>query len=274
MEELANISINLSHDQGGCRFLQKIIEQNDYFTNCILFNKIKESLIDIMNDPFGNYLIQKMIEKLNKDNLNELIKIVNENFLVLAKNPQGTRVIQKLFEFSPCEEFGDKMLISTLDLLKDNNGYHIVLKYTSSNEKSAQIGKIIEKNIIDIAKNKFGCCAIQKYLQIFPSEIIIKRIIESTNELIVNVYGNYVIQFIISMNNQGYNFEIVEKFKENICFLSKQKFSSNVIERCFDHCKDSVKAVLINYICEEKIVEELLMDMYGNYGKSLFINFA
>ena len=225
-----------------------------------------------MNDPFGNYLIQKMIEKLNPENLKDIIRIVNNNFLLLAKNPQGTRVIQKLFEFCSCEEFTDKMLSHTLDLLKDNNGYHIVLKFTSNCQRSEEIGEIIEKYILDIAKNKFGCCAIQKFLQIFPNERIIKKIIQNTSDLIVNIYGNYVIQFIISMNNQGFNFEIVEKFKDNICYLSKQKFSSNVIERCFDHCKDSVKNILINYICEEKIVEELLMDMYGNYGKFYYFH--
>lgn len=261
------MSINLSHDQGGCRFLQKIIEQNDYFTNTLLYPRLKVHLVDIINDSFGNYLIQKMIEKLNKDNLVNLIDIINENFLLLAKNPQGTRVIQKLFEYSKCEVFEQNMIAYTLELLKDNNGYHIVLKYTSNNRKSEQIGKIIEDNMLDIAINKFGCCAIQKYLQLFPDDNIIRRIIASTGELIVNIYGNYVIQFIIGMNNQSYNFEIVEKFKHDICFLSKQKFSSNVIERCFDFCKDSIKNILINYICEEKVVEELLMDMYGNYGK-------
>lgn len=272
MEELSNLSVNLSHDQGGCRFLQKVIENNDFFTNNLLYTKMKDSIVDIMNDPFGNYLIQKMIEKLNIENLTDIIGIINKNFLLLARNPQGTRVIQKLFEFCSSEEFTDKMMIHTMDLLKDNNGYHIVLKYTANSGKSDEVGSIIERNILEIAKNKFGCCAIQKFLQLFPNEKIIRRIIQNTNDLIVNIYGNYVIQFIISMNNQSFNFEIVEKFKDNISFLSKQKFSSNVIERCFDHCKDSVKNVLINYICEEKIVEELLMDMYGNYGKSLYTN--
>ena len=75
-----------------------------------------------------------MIEKLNPENLKDIIRIVNNNFLLLAKNPQGTRVIQKLFEFCSCEEFTDKMLSHTLDLLKDNNGYHIVLKFTSNCE--------------------------------------------------------------------------------------------------------------------------------------------
>ena len=263
---MSKISISLSHDQSGCRYLQKIIEQNDSFSNDVYVN-IKSDIVDVINDPFGNYLVQKMIENLNEENLLSLISIVNQNFLLFAKNSQGTRVIQKLIEFTNNNDIKKNIHKFALDLFKDNNGYHIILKYSNMSRKLDFIEKIIEENLLDISMNKFGCCAIQKYLQNFPKQSIIKIIIQNTEKLITNIYGNYVIQFIISINNQEYNYQIVEKFKNNIIYLSKQKFSSNVIERCFDYCKDAAKNILINYICEEKVVGELLLDMYGNYGK-------
>jgi len=272
LEELARMSFVLSHDQGGCRFIQRIIEQNDSFTNDLLFPFLQPNLIEVMNDSFGNYLIQKMIEKLNEVNFKQLLEKVNKNFYMLAKNPQGTRVIQKFLEYTNDDFLKKNLTQYALDLLKDNNGYHIILKYSNLQKKAEFIEKIIETHMLEIATNKFGCCAIQKYLQLYPSEAIIKKIILHTEELIINIYGNYVIQFIISLNDQDYNMQIIEKFKKNICFLSKQKFSSNVIERCFDHCLPSVKNILINYICEEKVVEELLLDMYGNYGKYIIYN--
>jgi len=82
-------------------------------------------------------------------------------------------------------------------------------------------------------------------LQLYTSEAIINKVIAYTEELIVNIYGNYVIQFIICLNNQDYNMQIIEKFRNNIGYLSKQKFSSNVIERCFDHCAVSVKKMCL-----------------------------
>lgn len=179
-------------------------------------------------------------------------------------------MIQKLIENSANQELKENINKFALELLKDTNGYHIILKFSNLIKDLNQIEKIIEKNLLDIAMNKFGCCAIQKYLQYFPSNPIIKQIICYTERLITNVYGNYVIQFIISMKNQEYNCQIIEKFKNNIIYLSKQKFSSNVIERCFDFCKESAKNILINYICDEKVVGELLLDMYGNYGKFYF----
>ncbi len=44
-------------------------------------------------------------------------------------------------------------------------------------------------------------------------------------------YANYLIQFILSLNDYHINKIIAQIFIPNIRFLSKQKFSSNVIEK-------------------------------------------
>lgn len=44
-------------------------------------------------------------------------------------------------------------------------------------------------------------------------------------------FGNYVIQYIISMKKQSYLRMIYNQLHNKLCYLSKQKFSSNVIEK-------------------------------------------
>jgi hypothetical protein len=44
-------------------------------------------------------------------------------------------------------------------------------------------------------------------------------------------YGNYVLQYIISLRNYNDNESIVNYFKKNTGILSVQKYSSNVIEK-------------------------------------------
>jgi len=44
-------------------------------------------------------------------------------------------------------------------------------------------------------------------------------------------YGNYVLQYIITLADFKNNDKIANFFKYNIGHLSKQKFSSNVIEK-------------------------------------------
>ena len=44
-------------------------------------------------------------------------------------------------------------------------------------------------------------------------------------------FANYIIQYILSLNDFTINKKIAELFIKNIWELSKQKFSSNVIEK-------------------------------------------
>lgn len=48
-------------------------------------------------------------------------------------------------------------------------------------------------------------------------------------------YGNYVIQFILTLNDYSTNKKIADMFLSDLPFLSKQKFSSNVIEKVINH---------------------------------------
>jgi len=44
-------------------------------------------------------------------------------------------------------------------------------------------------------------------------------------------YGNYVIQYILTFNDYSTNKKIAGIFLTDLPFLSRQKFSSNVIEK-------------------------------------------
>jgi hypothetical protein len=54
-----------------------------------------------------------------------------------------------------------------------------------------------------------------------------------------NPFGNYVIQDIIVGWDIEFNIDILNLMCQNIISLSMQKFSSNVVEKCFD-IKDEV----------------------------------
>lgn len=58
-------------------------------------------------------------------------------------------------------------------------------------------------------------------------EIILKRGLE----FMTDQYGNYVIQYILSLNDFPTNKKIAEIFLSQFPHLTKQKFSSNVIEK-------------------------------------------
>lgn len=61
--------------------------------------------------------------------------------------------------------------------------------------------------------------------------MLIETIIENTLHLMLDQYGNYVIQYVVSLGIMEVNLHISDIFKLDILNLCKQKFSSNVIEK-------------------------------------------
>ena len=49
--------------------------------------------------------------------------------------------------------------------------------------------------------------------------------------LVQDPYGNYVVQYILDLNDKRFSDGVIRQFAGNVCALSVQKFSSNVIEK-------------------------------------------
>ena len=121
-------------------------------------------------------------------------------------------------------------------LIKDMNGNHIIQKLLNQTDSkySTVIYDVIQENIIEISTHKHGCCVLQKCIDSAKPGIktkLVELLIACSLSIIVDQYGNYVIQYILSLNNLDFNKKLVIGLLTNICFLSKQKYSSNVVER-------------------------------------------
>jgi hypothetical protein len=283
-EKLANASIFLARDQTGCRLIQKRIENNPSWGTEKIFPIIFNSnmFLELILDPFGNYLIQKLIDYLKTDDIGKIIKFTAQFFYDIGIDIHGTRVIQKLIEKidnqNLFEIFKTAFHPYISDLIKDANGNHILIKFSQTLYKFdfdlQFLYSCIEENLIDFATNKHSCSALQKCIDTATKEQkekIIDKIIENTYILMSDQFGNYILQNVIIIDNLVINDKISIYFKNKVCYLAKQKYTSNVIEKLFDHCSDQTRLNMIKEICNPKIIGELLLDNYGNYGIIIII---
>lgn len=65
-------------------------------------------------------------------------------------------------------------------------------------------------------------------------KFILDKISKNSLEIVQNPFGNYVIQHILDEWGAEVAAPIIEVILRNIISLSMQKFSSNVVEKCFD----------------------------------------
>ena len=271
--EIAKQSYNLAKDQIGCRFLQKKLEEDTQFSLNSIYPIILDHLLETITDQFGNYLIQKFFEYLNTKELSQFLSYINSSFANIGINQYGTRVIQKLMDYINNNE--KELYINFVNLVKPNivlfsndiNGCHIIQKIMlTKNFNNEFCYDKIEECIEQIANHKNGCCFLQKCIEKIKGnelEKILNAINKKIRLLIVDQYGNYVIQFIFKINGEERNKNIFDIVVKDLTFYSNQKFSSNVIEKFF--LFENLKNKLISKIIEKENLKKLLFDPYGNY---------
>ena len=278
-EEILKQLFTIAKKQTGCRYLQKLISNSsteEDIVNKHFFPKLfPQKLLDLSNDLFGNYLIQKMIPYLNNDNLFSLTNLINKYLIKLCLNPHGTRVVQVFVEQIKSNNqllisFTNNLIPIMPKIITDLNGSFVLIHYATVIDfpNNNIIFNFLANNIIEVSRKSYSCSALQKCIDIgneIQRNLLLESISKNSKYLILNQFGNYVIQFVITKNIVNINDKIIEGFLDNIIYLAKQKYSSNVIEKCFDFCSQEMRNKIIDKLSDENIIKDLLKDMYGNY---------
>ena len=266
--------VELAKDQGASRHLQLLLDKNPKEIIDVVFKPLCKNAIKLINDPFGNYLTQKIITNLTEEQNFEFIKQISLSIYEIACNPHGTRVLQTLIEKLTNEQlkeyFFELIHPRVIQLLKNVNGTYIIQKFVSKymNDYGKRINQVIIEHSAELCTNRHGCCVIQKYIETNdPSMLpeLIEKLIENSLPLIVDQFGNYVIQTILLINNNIYGNKLVEKILPQIVYYSKHKYSSNVVEKCFDHCDNEYKKKLMSSVQQKDNLVNLILDEHGNY---------
>ncbi len=289
-DEKINLEI-ISHapsfirDQTGCRLIQKKIDENSKISDGI-FESLYYELMTISTDLFGNYVVQKLLDNINIEKLEKFINLISIKFNYIATSTYGTRVIQKLLEIlskenmntkedkSKCDNLFNilnKLIISNIvSLSSDSNSSHIIIKYVNviKHPKNVEMFESVYNNFIPLCKDKHGCCVIQKCIEAGikeQKEILFNLSNQYCRQLISDQFGNYVIQYVVGLNNNIINKNIVNVIMEDLIHLCKEKYASNVIEKFIFIKSSESKEVIQSIINHENNLHQLIINQYGNY---------
>jgi hypothetical protein len=282
-------------DQHGCRFLQKQLDTRNEKSLKFIFDEVVENIVELMSDPFGNYLCQKLLEHCSPEQRIAIVRGVSTNLVYICKNMHGTRAVQKMIELlNQADEIRiirDSLKGSVVELIQDLNGNHVVQKCLHKMEPNDNqfIYDAVADNCVQVAKHKHGCCVMQRCIDHGTDDQrkqLIEEIRKNVNELVLDAFGNYVVQYVLDLNLvPELATNIILKLTGRLYYLSKQKFSSNVVEKCLEKgdslCSIRIMRELLGQepnpeipdpICDPSIkgkiqqqLFDLLQDSFGNY---------
>ncbi len=274
LESVGGTIYELCKDQHGCRYLQKQLENRLPDQVHMIWMETNAHVVELMTDPFGNYLCQKLLEYCNDDERTVLIQNAATDMVRIALNQHGTRALQKMIEFitTPAQV---QIIIQALqhqvvDLIQDLNGNHVIQKCL--NKLSAADAQFIFNAVghrcIEVGTHRHGCCVLQRCIDHASGDQkvwLVAKITENAHRLVKDPFGNYVVQYIIDLNEPAFTEPLVKQFQGKINELSRHKFSSNVIEKCLRCASDASKDMMSQELLSSGEMERLLRDSFGNY---------
>ena len=223
--------------------------------------------------------------------------------LQIALNQHGTRALQKLIEFLSTDEqvrvntdlvslavavnsslFQVQTIIYSLkdrvvELIQDLNGNHVIQKCLNHliPENAQFIFDSVGTNCIVVGTHRHGCCVLQRCIDHasgLQKAQLIAQITDNAYALVQDPFGNYVLQYIVDLGEPVFTTPLCMTLRPEIQALSKQKFSSNVIEKCIRGALPEVASLLVEEMLNAKELEKLLRDPYANYVVQTALEYA
>ncbi|KDN49895.1 ARM repeat-containing protein [Tilletiaria anomala UBC 951] len=283
LEDLQGDIFTLCKDQHGCRYLQKKLEEGVAAHRDMIFAETFPHFAELMTDPFGNYLCQKMLEYCTDDQRNLIVESVAGELVTISLNMHGTRAVQKTIDFLSTPRQIHSIIVAlsmnVVTLIKDLNGNHVIQKCLNrlGAEDNQFIYNAVAAHCIEVATHRHGCCVLQRCIDHASDSQRMQLVAEITYNaltLVQDPFGNYVVQYVLDLNDARFSEAVIRQFVGNVCALSVQKFSSNVIEKCVRVSEQATKKQLIEELINRTRLEKLLRDSFANYVVQTALDYA
>ena len=87
-----------------------------------------------------------------------------------------------------------------------------------------------------------------------------QAIARNTKTFVKDAFANYVIQYILDLKIPDVSTIVGSELLGNLLVLSKEKFSSNVIEKCLESTSADIRSQMVAEIMKAKSFKEYLAD--------------
>lgn len=287
--------VEFSGNQYGSKFIQGKLDTATSDEKERVFRELMPNAIQLMKDIYGNYVVQKLFERGDQSQKTALFNVMSGKVYELSCQVYGCRVVQTVCtgNFS-CGRYQltilqalqhvlvhqqasmvDELKSHVLDCVRDQNGNHviqIVVKHVPTQYIQFVVDAFIGQ-IQHLATHPYGCRVVQRLLDhaVEPGRSLILRELHAcSSTLVSDQYGNYVTQHVIEHGLPEDRAKIIAVVRQHLVAYSKQKFASNVVEKCLTYGNDEQRREMMLEVSAkdasgQSALSLLIKDNFGNY---------
>lgn len=287
VEELRGQLLSLTRHQAGCRFLQRQLsaanEERGVEIVGYVLEEIGNQLLSVVMDNCGQYLVPKLVEHASVDQRSQIVRQLCPYVFRAAVDPCGSHAMQRILPYlndAQAAELANCIAMHLVELCKDNKGNYLVqafLKCFGPGPRVQLFVDALNANLVPLANHKVGCTVITRCLEFCDAgqmNQFMDNIQHNIQQLVVDQYGNYVVQHILLHSSPEYALRLTRSLFGKIGFLCQQKFGSNVIEKCLEAADASTFERLMSEMTKPDILVRLIADPYGNFVVQKLLDLA
>ena len=261
----------------GTTEIQKKLEKSNIVYKLYLINFLnKQGLSIVMKNTYGNYFFQQLIKKNEKSLISLIISYISDNFIDISKDFSGTFSLQALLDEITSTDEEQKILSCIknyeMEMAFNKNATHVLQKIVLlfPDNHRLYLNEIILNHFVELCLDSNGICLIKIFMRtntlLEDKKRINDIIISNFVTLAESPFGNYGIQYLMEIWNKSDLTEIKSKIMENVCKLSLQQFSSNVIEKAIEIFDEVNRIEIIKKLCfNENFILVLIKNKFGKY---------
>ena len=266
--------MRLVKSHAGSRFVQQKLDSRDVAFFNLFYEEMCDHVPELMVDNFSHFAIEKLITLSTDEQCLTLLQRLAPAIAVVACQKHGSFSVQALVDtlHTPAQVYTlvESMKADIMRIITHASGHFVILRMLQRFPYNSTkfIDDAITNNVGVVATDHHGLRVFKAVLCVRrPAELtrLFKQVARMTMKLVENQYGNYSLQAVLDVAPPGVRTNIKVKMEGKYMRLSKQKFSSNVVEKCLKQSSCHWRTIIIRELIAQPAVAELLRDRYGNY---------
>ncbi|RZC86765.1 hypothetical protein C5167_030119 [Papaver somniferum] len=237
--------IMLGRHKLGCKYLMKTLcieGEASRLTKLLcssvyLFKAVVYVIASQVNTKYGSRAIESLMIRLLMGNpaLNVyVLRFMKPSLFSVMSNQNGSQLVQKLCKHVQNMYLGDLYEIAVINCNK-------------------------------LATTEQGCFSLKAVIESIDDPLkfqLLSIIIDQAVSLSAHEYGNFVVQHVLERHPNTANL-ICNELRGHFFRLSKDKYGSNVVEKCTE--SNATDVVVSQLLSDCKQLVELAQDKFGNY---------
>ncbi|KAL0700081.1 hypothetical protein Bca4012_056203 [Brassica carinata] len=185
--------------------IQKVIVEGSRDIVDKIFDELKSHVCELMVDPVGHQVFQKLIEKCTGEQINQILDIVIQQpiqFVRICGDTHGNYAVQYVLEMENCQV-------------------------------AASLSRYLDGHYVQLSFDKFGSHVVQKCLETrqFNSRRIINELISDIDSILVDRFGNYVIQTAWVVSQDDMRSKLLYHINKNYPLMRCNMYGRKVLEK-------------------------------------------